>query len=79
MQYVKMKPLMNEVAKKDIPFWTQSQSDFYTYADVMTQIMAGFNFTTDAKPPPTKEIKFGKLDFILHIPAAIDVKKIMDN
>ena len=75
--YAKIKPLMKAAAKKDMPFWTQAKNDFSEYAYVLTQIMMSDNFTTDAKPPPTQEIKCGKLDFVLHIPAAVDVKKIM--
>ena len=75
--YAKMKPLLKTIAKKDIPFWQKSKDDFNTYADVMTQVMMTFNFTTDAKLPPTKEFKCGKLDFILHIPKDVDIKKIM--
>ena len=75
--YVNIKPLLKKVAEKDIPFWTQAQSDYRTYVEVLTSGMSSFSFTTEAKPPPTKEFKFGKLDLILHVPAAVDVKKIM--
>ena len=45
--YVHMKPLMKKVAEKNIPFWTQAQSDFKAYAEVMTSIMCCFNSVHD--------------------------------
>lgn len=71
-----IKPALLRFTEEDILFWKKSKKDFSTYANAVTQIMRGFNFTTDARPAPTKEFKCAELNFTMHIPAAVDVKKI---
>jgi hypothetical protein len=74
----KIPEMMVEIAAiNDKKEWNKAKDDFETYVSVMTQITSKFNFHTDAKLPDTQDIKLGNLDFVLHIPASIDVSKIM--
>lgn len=75
-QVAMLKGMKGMVVKDNISFWKKAKEEMDCYVTAMSVINNCFNFTTAAKPPAGRAIKFANLDLEFHVPTDINIKKI---